>query len=198
MNISERRIKLCETRIPGCYEVHFPVHLDHRGLFAKSYHHSTFATEGLESGFVETFYTVSGENVLRGMHIQLPPADHSKLVYCVVGSVMDVILDVRRGSATFGCYAIIELGAERHNGVYLPRGIAHGFYVRQAPAVMVYHVTSEHVPHLDAGITWDSFGAPWPVRSPLVSERDASLPPFCDFDSPFQYADTGNQPRRLE
>ena len=182
-----------ECEIPGCYEIQLPVHSDVRGSFVKTIASSRFAERKLETGFVETFYTVSGENVLRGMHLQLPPADHAKFVYCVAGGVMDVCLDVRRGSPAFGRHIVIELEAERNNAIYLPRGVAHGFYVRRAPALMVYHVTSEHEPRLDAGIAWNSFGAKWPTDSPLLSPRDAGLTRFQDFASPFRFSGRGGE-----
>lgn len=183
-------LRLAATPIPGCWEIHYLAHSDPRGDFVKTYRSSTFAEHHLETDFAEVFYTVSADNVLRGMHIQLPPADGSKLVYCVTGAVMDVALDLRRGSPTFGRHAVIELEANKHNAVYLSRGIAHGFYVRKAPALMVYHITAEYAPHLDTGIAWNSFGAPWPNSAPLVSVRDASLPSLRDFNSPFHYADS--------
>lgn len=189
------RVTLFECEIPGCYEIQLPVHSDARGSFVKTIVSSEFAKRELEAGFVETFYTVSGENVLRGMHLQLPPADHAKLVYCVAGSVMDVCLDVRRGSPTFGRHIVIELGAERSKAIYLPRGVAHGFYVRQAPALIVYHVTSEHEPRLDSGIAWNSFGAAWPTDSPLLSPRDAALAAFKEFASPFRFLDRADVER---
>ena len=179
---------LSECEIPGCYEIRLPVHADAREGFVKSMASSQFAELNLETGFVETFYTISGENVLRGMHLQLPPADHAKFVYCVAGAVLDVCLDVRRDSPTFGRHIVIELGAERNNALYLPRGVAHGFYVRRAPAIMVYHVTSEHELRLDTGIAWNSFGAKWPTNSPLLSPRDAALTPFRNFASPFCFS----------
>jgi dTDP-4-dehydrorhamnose 3,5-epimerase len=180
-------LTLFESSIPGCYEIRLPVHSDARGSFVKTIASSQFAERKLEAKFVETFYTVSGQNVLRGMHLQLPPSDHAKLVYCVAGSVMDVCLDVRYESPTFGRHIMIELAVKRHNAIYLPRGVAHGFYVRQAPAVMMYHVTSEYEPRLDTGIAWNSFGAKWPTDSPLISPRDAALKAFQDFISPFHF-----------
>jgi dTDP-4-dehydrorhamnose 3,5-epimerase len=184
-------MKLEPTSIPGCYQFACPVHADPRGTFVKAFRRSQFGRADLETDFREVFWTSSGENVLRGMHLQLPGpasmAPESKLVYCVAGSVMDVALDLRRGSPTFGKYDIVELSAEAGNACFLPSGVAHGFYVRRAPAVMVYHVTSEYVPELDAGIAWDSFGAPWPTHTPVLSERDASLPPLSQFESPFHF-----------
>jgi dTDP-4-dehydrorhamnose 3,5-epimerase len=181
-------VTFSQCDIPGCYQIQLPVHSDARGNFVKTIASSQLAGLSLETEFVETFYTVSGENVLRGMHLQLPPADHAKFVYCVAGAVMDVCLDVRRGSPEFGRHIVVELSAERHNALYLPRGVAHGFYVRQAPAIIVYHVTSEHEPTLDSGIAWNSFGAKWPTDSPLLSSRDAALTRFQDFASPFCFS----------
>ena len=181
-------MNLSQLKIPGCYEIQLPVYSDVRGMLVKSFSRNQFAAHNLEFGFVETFYTVSGENVLRGMHLQVPPADHAKVVYCVAGSVMDVCLDVRHGSPSFGQHVCIELSASRNNALYLSRGIAHGFYVRLAPAIMVYHVTAEHTPQFDTGIAWDSFGAEWPTHSPLLSPRDASLPALRDFESPFVFS----------
>jgi dTDP-4-dehydrorhamnose 3,5-epimerase len=167
--------------------VQFVAHRDARGLFIKAVHAPSFAVHGLRSDFCETFYTVSGENVLRGMHFQLPPADHAKLVYCLNGTATDVSLDLRRGSPTFGRFAVVELSAEKRNGMYLSKGIAHGFHVIQAPAVMVYHVTSVHAPSLESGVRWDSFGAVWQTQSPLLSPRDSALPRMEDLRTPFEF-----------
>ncbi len=181
--------QLIQTGIPGCMEARFPAHPDERGVFVKTFQCSAFQRQGLETNFVEVFYTVSGENVLRGMHLQLPPANHAKLIYCIAGSVSDAVLDLRQGSPSYGKHAFIELSAGSCNGVYLPSGVAHGFCVRTAPAIIVYHVTAEHTPHLDVGVAWNSFEAVWPTNSPIVSARDASLPPLADFDSPFTYTE---------
>jgi dTDP-4-dehydrorhamnose 3,5-epimerase len=99
----------------------------------------------------------------------------------------ETALDLRVGSPTYGKHEVYELSTAASNAVYLPRGIAHGFCVRQAPAVMVYHVTSEHDPSLDAGIHWNSFGAAWPVDNPTVSARDDGFIGFDEFKSPFRF-----------
>jgi dTDP-4-dehydrorhamnose 3,5-epimerase len=182
-----KTICFTECRLPGCFLLEFPNFRDHRGLFVKSFQRSVFEERGLECNFTESFYTESGENVLRGMHFQVPPADHAKLVYCMSGSIWDVALDLRIGSPTFGEHEAYDLSAKYNNAAYLPRGIAHGFFVRSAPAVVVYHVTSEHTPAHDKGIRWDSFGAKWPQSAPVVSLRDESLIPFAQFESPFRF-----------
>ncbi len=172
-------------RLPDCYELRPPVFTDDRGTLTKPFSRSTFEAYGIATSFAETFYTVSGENVLRGMHIQLPPADHAKLVYCVAGRIFDVALDVRAGIPTFGQHLTVELGSRERNAVYLASGVAHGFYVLEAPAIVVYQVTSVHAPALDAGIAWNTFGVRWPTNAPLLSDRDRSLPSFDRFVTPF-------------
>jgi dTDP-4-dehydrorhamnose 3,5-epimerase len=180
-------IHFTESKLPGCFIVQFPIFQDDRGHFVKTIQSSLFKARGLEGDFQECFYTTSFEKVLRGMHFQTPPSDHAKLLYCTAGSIFDVALDLRVGSPTYGKHEVYELSTLASNAVYLPRGIAHGFCVREAPAVMVYHVSSEHDEACDAGIHWNSFGAAWPVDNPIVSHRDSGLCSFKDFESPFKY-----------
>jgi dTDP-4-dehydrorhamnose 3,5-epimerase len=185
--VSEKSIRFIPCLLPGCYLVHFPNFRDHRGLFVKSFQRSAFESIGLECDFVESFYTESGESILRGMHFQVPPFDHAKLIYCMSGAIHDVALDLRVGSPTYGHHETYDLSAEYNNAVYLPRGIAHGFFVRDSPAIVVYEVTSEHSPTHDTGVRWNSFGAQWPHESPITSERDDKLTPFAQFESPFRF-----------
>lgn len=142
---------------------------------------SLFEEFGLDANFLESFYTRSSANVLRGMHLQLPPADGAKLVYCLEGAILDVALDLRPDSPTFGQTAVVELSRDRHSAAYVPTGLAHGFLVRSGPALVMYHVTSEYHPELDSGVRWDSFGFDWPCLEPLISPRDAALPQFSEF-----------------
>ena len=180
-------LRFFPSRLPGCYRLELPCFRDHRGLFVKSLQRSALERHGLECDFAESFYTHSTENVLRGMHFQAPPADHAKLVYCISGAICDIALDLRIGSPTFGEHETYRLNAEETGAVYLPRGIAHGFWVQSAPSVVVYQVTSEHSPAHDKGIRWNSFGAAWPQSAPIVSLRDRGLPEFAQFESPFRF-----------
>ncbi len=182
-----RNIQFVASKLAGCFVVQFPAFHDSRGFFVKAIQKSVFETHGLEADFTEVFYTTSYKDVLRGMHFQVPPSDHAKLVYCTSGSIYDVALDLRVGSPTYGEYEVYELSDRFNNAVYLPRGIAHGFYVREEPSVVVYHVTSEHNPAHDQGILWNSFGAPWPITDPIVSDRDSGFANFTSFKSPFRY-----------
>jgi len=113
-----------ETDIPGCFEL-FPRKMDDmRGCFVKTYHHSAFEAHGLETDWCEDYYSVSHKRVLRGLHFQLPPHDHAKLVYCTVGSVLDAVLDMRIGSPAYGCHSLREVSAEKANMIYIPKGVA--------------------------------------------------------------------------
>ena len=178
---------LRELRLPGTFEIQMPCVADNRGSFTKTFNLSSFAAHGLQTSFFETFYTVSNAKVLRGMHFQVPPHDHAKLVYCISGRVLDVALDLRVGSPSYGQHETLELDASLCNAAYLPAGIAHGFAVLDAPAVMAYHVSSEHSRSADAGVHWNSFGAKWPPYLPVLSARDTALPDFQKFASPFRF-----------
>jgi len=177
--------------IPGCYEVCPKIFTDERGLFVKTFHHDLFAAHGLETRFAEEYYSFSRQRVLRGLHFQLPPRDHVKLVYCVAGEVLDAVVDLRVGSPTYGTHETIVLSARKANMLYIPAGVAHGFYVTGESALMMYKVTTVHSPEHDAGILWDSVGIPWPDAHPVVSGRDSGFVPFAAFVSPFRYAEGG-------
>ncbi len=160
------------TKIQGCFELDFSPRSDSRGRFVKTFHIEEFQSKGLETGFVEQYYSTSHPGVLRGLHFQLPPHDHAKVVFAVTGEVFDVV----------------RLSAVRGNGVYIPRGVAHGFCVLgESPATLVYNVTSIHSPESDCGVRWDSADIPWPVTSPVISDRDRTFAALADFASPFQY-----------
>lgn len=178
-------ITMQTTSLPGCYELLPRVASDPRGRFVKTFHRDWFQDLGLQSDFVEQYYSVSCHRVLRGLHFQLPPHDQAKLVYCVSGCVMDVVVDLRRFSPSYGCFVCFELSAERSNMVYLDAGLAHGFYTLTETAALVYNVTSVYAPTHDAGIHWDSVGVPWPDDAPVLSDRDRSFPTLAEFDSPF-------------
>lgn len=180
-------MKIESTAIPGCYEIQPPVFSDDRGAFIKTYHYDSFKQSGLNTDWQEEYYSISRRGVLRGLHFQLPPHDHEKLVYCTEGSVLDVIVDLRVGSPAYGKHVMIALTAEKANMLYLPRGLAHGFYVTAQSATMLYKVATQYTQTHDAGILWDSAGIEWPDKDPVLSNRDKSFSPFCDFTSPFSF-----------
>jgi dTDP-4-dehydrorhamnose 3,5-epimerase len=159
---------------------------DDRGWFLKTFHAPTFAAAGLETDFPESFVSLSKRNVIRGMHFQTPPHDHAKIVRCVSGQVLDVALDIRKDSATYGQHITFTLDAEQPQAVYMPRGIAHGFLTLSDEAVLEYNTSTVHHPTSDSGIRWDSFGCDWPLPTPpTLSPRDQGFVALGDFDSPF-------------
>lgn len=176
------------TTIPGCFELVPRVMRDERGSFTKVFHQQAFRAAGLRTDFAEEYYSWSKRGVLRGLHFQTPPHEHAKLVYCPQGRVMDVALDLRRGSPTYGQHCTLQLDGDSGNMLYLPAGLAHGFYTLSEQALMVYKVTSVYAPDSDAGILWDSAHIAWPDRQPVTSLRDRGFPALDAFDSPFVYA----------
>lgn len=175
------------SKLAGCVELQPKAFDDERGRFVKVFHEKAFAEHGLETNFVEEYYSVSHKNVVRGMHFQLPPMDHIKLVYCVQGEVLDAVLDLRVDSPSYGQYALFELSADKANSIYIPKGMAHGFCALSERTIMVYKVSTVYSPPHDAGILWNSAGIPWPTASAILSARDQSFPELEHFQSPFSY-----------
>ena len=174
-----------ETIIPGCFEIIPKIFHDYRGSFVKVFNESFFKEHGLNVDFKEEYYSVSYKNVLRGLHFQIPPFDHEKIVYCVLGEVMDVAVDLRVDSITYGKHVEIILSNKDGKIVYLPRGIAHGFYVLSDFAIMVYKTSAIYSPNYDSGILWNSVPIDWPNNEPIISIRDSNFESFKNFISPF-------------
>lgn len=175
------------TKIPGCFVVTPRVLEDNRGSFIKTFHDEIFRDQGLETNWNEEYYSVSKRGVLRGLHFQLPPYAHAKLVYCSAGQVLDAVVDLRVGSPTYGDFGMFNLDSEKSQMVYVPAGLAHGFYTLSEAATMMYKVGTVYAPDSDSGILWGSAGIPWPDQSPILSTRDAGFLPLGDFVSPFLY-----------
>ncbi|WPL10440.1 dTDP-4-dehydrorhamnose 3,5-epimerase [Thiorhodovibrio litoralis] len=186
-------MKLIETMLPDCYELQPRVLSDVRGCFVKTFQQNWFEDLGLSTHWAEQYYSVSQHGVLRGLHFQLPPHDHAKLVYCAAGEVMDVALDLRKGSPTLGQHICLTLNAAKGNMIYLAPGLAHGFFTLSESATLIYNVTSVYVPSHDTGIRWDSFGVPWPEQDPQMSDRDRGFVSLNCFDSPFYFPSTATQ-----
>lgn len=175
------------TAIPGCYVLQARVAHDLRGTFTKTFHTPRFKELGLRTDWREEYFSLSNKGVVRGMHFQTPPAEHAKTVFCLLGEVIDVVVDLRRGSPTFGIAHGFTLSAQNGRGLYLPTGCAHGFASPRETSGMYYKVTSVHSPEHDAGIAWNSIDFDWPVEQPATSERDGRHPRLADFDSPFVF-----------
>jgi dTDP-4-dehydrorhamnose 3,5-epimerase len=178
---------LNSTKIPGCYEIQPRLLDDTRGRFVKIFNRTAFAELGLEVNFAEEYYSVSRQGVVRGMHFQIPPMDHVKIVYCVRGDIFDVVVDLRLGSPSYGKAVTFNLSAAKGNYVYIPRGLAHGFCATTESATLVYKVSTVYSPENDMGILWDSIGVTWPTCAPKLSDRDHGFIPFSAFRSSFVY-----------
>ncbi|MBM4185584.1 MAG: dTDP-4-dehydrorhamnose 3,5-epimerase [Gemmatimonadetes bacterium] len=151
---------------------------DARGFFQEAYRRSAFIAAGIPATFVQDNLARSTRGVLRGLHYQLPPAAQGKLVGVVSGRIWDVAVDLRAGSATYGRWAGRTLDGDTGELLWIPEGFAHGYVVLTDVADVAYKVTAEYDVKLDRGIRWDdpALGIDWPVRDPVLSEKDRTLP----------------------
>lgn len=181
------KLELEPSTIPGCQLLRGFAHEDTRGSFEKLVHQPAFEAAGLEWRFRETYLSRSQRGVIRGLHFQRPPSDHVKLVSCLAGAVLDVVLDLRSDSPTYGQHARFELRPGAATAVLIPRGCAHGFVAHEDDSLLLYLVTTPHDPERDAGVRWDSAGIDWSLdpQAALLSPRDQALPTLAELDNPF-------------
>lgn len=178
-------MKSDNTYIQGLKIIHWDKHEDIRGSFLKVFNKDIFDEHELKSDFKESYFSVSRKNVIRGMHFQVPPAEHIKLVYVNQGAIIDLILDIRKNSPTFGKYFSIRMIHDEQKLIYIPVGCAHGFLSLENNTMVTYLQTSCYNKICDKGIRFNSFGFNWGLKSPIVSERDRSFVDFNIFKSPF-------------
>ena len=158
---------------------------DDRGNFTKTFHDGLLKENGVDFTLRESYYSISKRDVIRGMHFQTPPHQHAKIVFCPRGAILDVIIDLRKNSLTYGQYLSQELSEQNHLAFYIPEGFAHGFKSLTADAVTYYLVSSEYSKEHDTGIRYDSFGFNWDVQGPIISDRDQSFVTLDKFTTPF-------------
>lgn len=170
------------TELPGVLIVEPAVHRDGRGLFAELYHAERYRAAGIDVPFVQDNYSRSAERTLRGLHAQLAPSPQGKLVCVVRGEILDVAVDVRRGSPTFGRWVSARLSDENLRQLFLPPGCLHGFFVLSGPADVIYKCTAPWNPAAEIAVRWDDpeLAVDWPARDPLLSPRDAAAPPLAE------------------
>ena len=163
--------------MPDVIVIEPEVYRDKRGWFKEIHSEESFERVGI-GPFVQDNVSFSSQNVLRGLHFQLPPRAQGKLMHCLAGEIWDVAVDIRKHSPTYGRWAAEKLSAENHRMLWLPPGFAHGFVVLSEMALILYKVTSPYTPELDRGIRWDDpdLAIDWPISSPVVSSKDAALP----------------------
>lgn len=185
------QLEINKTKISGCYELLPLIRRDDRGSFIKTFHKDVFEKHNLETNFVEEYYSTSTKGVLRGLHFQIPPHDHVKMVYCVEGEVVDVVVDLRVGSPTYGQFEMFNLSSDKANIIYIPQGLAHGFYVVSEKVTLLYKVSTVYSQKHDSGILWNSVGIPWPNHAPIISARDEGFCKLEQLSSPFSFNNGG-------
>ncbi len=184
-------MEVIKTDIEGLVIIEPKVFKDARGYFFESFSQREFEQKVRKVNFVQDNESMSSYGVMRGLHFQRPPYSQSKLVRCVKGRVLDVAVDIRKGSPTYGKHVAVELTEDNHRQFFVPRGFAHGFAVLSETAVFQYKCDNFYAPEADGGISIkdESLGIDWqiPTESALLSEKDLKHLCLADFDSPFDY-----------
>lgn len=182
-----------ETSIPGVIILEPKVFKDARGYFFESYSKKVFEELAGPVDFVQDNESCSLRGVMRGLHFQRPPYTQAKLVRCVRGAVLDVAVDIRKGSPTYGRHVAVELTEDNHRQFFVPRGFAHGFAVLSETAVFQYKCDNYYHPEADGGISIldGSLGIDWRIdpSEALLSDKDTRHPLLKEFDSPFTYGE---------
>lgn len=179
-------MKLISQPLPGVKVLEPFIHRDPRGDFVKPFHEGQLAEHGISLELKEEFFSTSAANVVRGFHFQKPPHSHAKLIYCISGRVLDVVMDIREDSPTYGHCAGVDLSAANHHVIYIPVGFAHAFASLEDGSCLVYKTNAVHAPEADSGILWSSVDFDWPIENPNISERDQGFETMGQFVSPFQ------------
>ena len=173
-------MNIIKTEIEGLVIVEPRIFRDDRGYFYESFSQREFEENVCRTTFVQDNQSMSSYGVVRGLHFQKPPYCQSKLVRCIKGAVLDVAVDIRKGSPTFGKYVAVELTEDNHRQFFVPRGFAHGFVVLSDEAIFTYKVDNIYAPQADAGIIYNDpkIGVNWMIDSKdvLLSEKDTKHP----------------------
>ena len=173
-------MKFLESKIKGCYIIRCNIYNDERGSFSKIYNQSVFKENGIDINFNESFFSISKKDCIRGMHFQKDPNQVKKLISCSNGKILDVFLDIRKDSSTYGCFDSVILSEKNSKMVLLCEGIAHGFLTLTKKSIVNYLQSGEFCKDSDSGILWNSFGFDWGVKDPIISKRDYNLTKFSD------------------
>ena len=182
-------MKFIETKILDVIIIEPSVFGDERGYFLESFNLKKFEESICPIKFIQDNESKSSKGVLRGLHFQKPPYEQAKLVRCIEGEVLDVAVDIRKNSKTYGKHVAVLLTGENKRQLFVPRGFAHGFLVLSTSATFAYKVDNTYAPEFDAGIRWNDkeLNIQWGLKGSevLVSAKDAELPFFLEFVTPF-------------
>ena len=183
-------MKFSKAIIPGIVVIEPTVLSDKRGYFLESFNKNEFEKAIGKVSFVQDNESRSSKGVLRGLHYQKPPFAQAKLVRCIEGEILDIAVDIRKDSPTYGLYHSDVLSSENKKQLFIPRGFAHGFVVLSEYAVFAYKVDNTYAPDCEAGILWNDkeLGVEWVVNEKeiFISDKDDQLPLFSEFKSPFK------------
>ena len=180
-------MKITSTEVPGSYIVESQEFIDNRGSLVKTFHNSTYQKSNIDLNFKEEYYSTSTFGVLRGLHFQVSPYASSKLIYCIDGEILDVIVDLRYASPTYKIVNSFDLSSKNKKGLFIPAGIAHGFYTLSEKAIIVCKCSEEYHPEYESGILWSSIDFNWPNKNPIISEKDEKLISLQDYTPIFNY-----------
>lgn len=169
-------LKIKKQLLPGVFLLDCPHYFDPRGSLTKIFHSESLNNHGIDFVPAESFVTRSAVGVLRGMHFQVGKVAHDKLVYCIRGHVLDVVVDIQPERPNFNQPASIELNADDPIALFIPKGYAHGFLSLQEDSLMLYSTSTIHSPEHDRGVFWSSINFNWPTHDPLLSQRDREHP----------------------
>src|SRR5574344_1183333 len=182
-------MKIIKTSIPDLLIVEPNVFKDQSGYFFESYNQERYFENEMKMIFVQDNESKSMKNVLRGLHFQKPPYAQGKLVRVIQGKVLDVAVDIRKGSPTYGKYHSVELDAESKRMFYIPEGFAHGFLTLEENTIFAYKCTNYYNKESEGSLLWcdEEIGIKWDVENPILSDKDKIAPLLKDFNSPFVY-----------
>jgi dTDP-4-dehydrorhamnose 3,5-epimerase len=184
--------RFSRLELPEVILIEPKVFADDRGFFMETYKYSEFAQHGIADRFVQGNHSYSPRHSLRGLHYQNAPRAQGKLVRAVLGEILDVVVDIRKGSPRYGRWLAVRMSTENKKMLYVPPGFAHGACVLSAEASLLYMVTEEYAPECEAGVIWNdpALRIDWPVEQPLLSARDRDWPCLSEADNNFVYEET--------
>ncbi len=173
--------------LPNLLLIEPKVFEDHRGHFFESYREDAFEAFGLDVKFVQDNQSLSHTGILRGLHFQREPYAQGKFVRVITGAVLDVALDIRKDSPTYGEFVAEKLTASNKRMLYIPPGFAHGFVTLEDNTIFTYKCTNYYNPSAEGGVLWNSpsLNIPWGIENPTLSAKDIELPDLSVFESPF-------------
>ena len=170
-------MEIKELKLKGTFEITCKPHLDSRGFFMRTFDETIFKEHGISRNWVQENHSKSeSKGIIRGLHFQFPPFTETKLVRCIKGAVLDIFVDLRKGSASFGQWDCIELSEENKKMIFIPRGFAHGFCTLTALSEILYKVDNFYNAKSEVGLIWNdtNLNIKWPSRNPILSDKDST------------------------